>query len=170
MEEILSDMTIEKLQAAISFAAMAHSGQTDKAGAPYIGHPLRVMEQMDTIESKITAVLHDVIEDTPYTARQLQEVLHLPEAIIKALILLTREKDADYMDYIRRLAKNPLAAKVKRADLTDNMDLTRLPSVTDKDRDRCEKYAAALAILDEYDILRQYRPAFPEFTSTAFDK
>lgn len=143
----LNSCCSQKLQAAISFAAMAHSGQTDKAGEPYFNHPLRVMKNVDTEEAKIVAVLHDVLEDTPYTLRQLREALNLSDNIANALELLTRRPKEDYMEYVRRLSVNPLAVRVKLADLKDNMNLNRLPGISPLDLERQKKYAAALEFL-----------------------
>lgn len=137
------------LAKAIAFAAQAHAGQTDKAGKPYIAHPMRVMAQVEGTEAKITAILHDVLEDTDYTASDLKDRLGLPDNILEAISALTRSPGTDYMDYIRRLSGCPLAAAVKRADLKDNMDLTRLPRITEKDKKRCEKYRSALKLLSE---------------------
>ena len=137
------------LEKAIALATHAHAGQTDKAGKPYITHPMRVMEQVDGTEAKITAILHDVLEDTDYTAGDLRDILGLPDNILEAIQLLTRSSGTDYMDYVRRLAVCPLAAAVKRADLKDNMDLTRLPRISEKDKKRCEKYRSALKLLSE---------------------
>lgn len=139
------------LAAAIDFATKAHAGQTDKAGKPYITHPQRVMAHVSTIEEKITAILHDVLEDTDYTVGDLEKELHLPDSIRTALLLLTRTSDVDYMDYVKKLSANPLAAAVKRADLHDNMDLSRLPGITPRDLARQEKYKRALALLDSAD-------------------
>lgn len=137
------------LEKAIAFATQAHAGQTDKAGKPYITHPMRVMDQMDGTEAKIAAILHDVLEDTDHTADDLRDRLGLPDNILEAVLLLTRSPGMDYMDYVRRLADCPLAAAVKRADLQDNMDLTRLPQITEKDKKRCEKYRSALNLLSK---------------------
>ena len=136
------------LAAAIAFATEAHNGQTDKAGKPYITHPQRVMAQVSATDEKITAILHDVLEDTDYTADDLKKELNLPDPILAALLLLTRTPGGDYLDYIRKLSDCSLAAAVKRADLHDNMDLSRLPEVTSGDLLRQEKYRQALELLD----------------------
>ena len=135
------------LSAAIAFATAAHDGQTDKAGKPYIMHPLRVMAHVSATEEKITAVLHDVLEDTGYTAEDLKKELNLPDSIMTALLLLTRTPGIDYMDYVKKLSSCPLAVAVKLADLNDNMDLSRLPRVTPKDLARQEKYRRAVELL-----------------------
>lgn len=119
-----------KIEEAIMIAVNAHCNQLDKAGEPYILHPLFVMERMDTIEEKIVAVLHDVIEDTSVTIESLcNENSGLTEIQKEALILLTHEKGIPYMDYIYKLASNPIARKVKIADLIHNMDFKRIEKV-----------------------------------------
>lgn len=130
------------LEKAIRLAAKGHEGQMDKGGQPYILHPIRVMLQCETIEEKTVAMLHDLLEDTFITAEDLRQE-SFPEEIIEAVLLLTREKDADYMAYIARICENRLAARVKLADLTDNMDLNRLPGLTRRDFERLEKYILA---------------------------
>lgn len=132
---------------AISIAALAHDGQTDKAGKPYIFHPLRVMLNAEGDENvKCAAVLHDVLEDTAITVADL-EAAGFGENIITALKLLTRTPDDDYMGYVKRLKNNSIAKAVKLADLADNMDMSRIPSPTERDFARLEKYKRALEIL-----------------------
>lgn len=132
---------------AISIAALAHDGQTDKAGKPYIFHPLRVMLNAEGDENvKCAAVLHDVLEDTAITVADL-EAAGFGETIITALKLLTRTPDDDYMGYVKRLKNNSIAKAVKLADLADNMDMSRIPSPTERDFARLEKYKRALEIL-----------------------
>lgn len=135
------------LERAIQIATEAHAGQVDKGGAPYILHPLRVMLAMSTDEERIVAVLHDVLEDRPdFTpARLIAE--GFSEAAINALITLTRRPDETYADFIARIARNPLATRVKNADMRDNMDLSRIPNPADKDRARVDKYLRYLAVL-----------------------
>ena len=139
-------LTEKQLETAIRISANAHFGQVDKAGKPYIFHPLRVMNSVDTIEKKIVAILHDVVEDTDLTFNDLLEA-GVPKASIEALKLLTHEKDAPYMDYIKIISSNPVARSVKIADLTDNSDLSRLSKVTEKDLERLDKYKKALDVL-----------------------
>ena len=135
------------LNKAIIIAAKAHSGQLDKSGKPYILHPLRVMFNVEGgIEAQCTAVLHDVIEDTSVTLDDLKEQ-GFSDDILTALKLLTRTPDEDYMVYISRIKLNSLAKAVKLADLKDNMDMTRIPSPTEKDFLRLEKYKKAKALL-----------------------
>ena len=131
------------LERAIEIATQAHEGQVDKAGNAYIGHPLRVMEMGRTIEEKIAGVLHDIVEDTPWTFEMLEAEGFAPE-IIAALKCVTKiSENEDYDDFIERVKKNPLAVAVKINDLTDNMDIRRLPYLSDKDVKRLKKYLKA---------------------------
>ena len=120
----------------------AHKNQVDKSGVPYIYHPIHVAEQMDTENECIIALLHDVVEDTNVTFKQLEEVFS--KEIIDILKLLTREENIEYDEYIKRIKNNSIACKVKIADLTHNLDKTRLDFVTEVDEKRNEK---ALQIL-----------------------
>jgi (p)ppGpp synthase/HD superfamily hydrolase len=141
-------MTLEK---AIEIAVSAHKGARDKADKPYVLHPLRMMFQMETEVEQIVAVLHDVLEDTRVTAFDLKDQ-GATEEILTALDHLTRKKSESYTKFILRAAKNPIARKVKLADLRDNMDLTRLAEVTPKDLARIRKYAKAYSFLSaKYD-------------------
>lgn len=131
------------LEAAICIALDAHEDQTDKADQPYIRHPLRLMEQMDTRQERIVAVLHDVAEDSEYTLQKIED--KFGEEICEAVEALTKADDEEYLeDYIPRLVENPLARKVKKADLEDNLDVTRLSDVNDDDFSNIQKYHTAL--------------------------
>lgn len=131
------------LQRAIEIATDAHKGQVDKSGNEYIGHPLRVMEMGKTENEKIVGVLHDVIEDTAWTFEAL-EAEGFSQEIIGALRCVTKVSDNEnYDDFIERVKKNPLAVAVKINDLTDNMDIRRLPYLSDKDIKRLKKYLKA---------------------------
>ena len=131
------------LQRAIEIATEAHKGQFDKAGKDYIGHPLRVMEMGKTEEEKIAGVLHDLVEDTPWTFEAL-EAEGFSQEIIVALKCVTKlSENENYDDFIDRVKKNPLAVTVKINDLTDNMDIRRLPYLSDKDVKRLKKYLKA---------------------------
>ena len=131
------------LERAIEIATQAHKGQLDKAGNEYIGHPLRVMEAGKTTEEKILGVLHDVVEDSNWTFAQLAAEGFSPE-IIEALKCLTKLSDTEpYDKFIKRVKTNPLAIAVKLNDLTDNMDIRRLPYLSDKDVKRLKKYLKA---------------------------
>lgn len=135
------------LTRAIQIATEAHDGQVDKGGAPYILHPLRVMLAMSTDEERIVAVLHDVMEDCPAFGPERISQGGFSEAVVDALIALTRRPGETYADFIARVAHNPLATRVKIADMRDNMDLSRIPNPTDKDRKRTDKYLRYLAVL-----------------------
>lgn len=130
------------LEHAMITAAGAHMGQVDKGGQPYILHPVRVMLQCGSLEEKAVALLHDVLEDTPLTAADLAGA-GFPGEIVEAVVCLTKSRGEEYAAYIERVCKNRLAAAVKLADLTDNMDLNRLPGLAQKDFQRLERYIRA---------------------------
>ncbi|HEY0735347.1 MAG TPA: HD domain-containing protein [Herpetosiphonaceae bacterium] len=131
---------------AIAIAAQAHQEQRDKAGAPYILHPLRMMAQMRGEDERIVAVLHDLIEDTEWTLDQLRAE-GFSDDVLEAIDCLTRRDDESYEAFIERASHNELARKVKLADLEDNMDLRRIAEVTDKDLERLHKYHRARQML-----------------------
>ena len=118
----------------------------DKAGKPYILHPLQVAYNQRTEEGFIVGMLHDVVEDSHYTLYDLVKS-GFSERVIEAVALLTHKKDVDYFDYVRQIKGNELARNVKLADLAHNSDLSRLPEITEKDRARVEKYKKAMEIL-----------------------
>lgn len=130
---------------AMIIAYEAHKNQVDKSGVPYIYHPIHVAEQMDTENECIIALLHDVVEDTNVTFKQLEEVFS--KEIIDILKLLTKKKDIDYYEYINKVKENTVARKVKIADIEHNLDRSRLDIITDKDIKREEKYKNALSML-----------------------
>ncbi len=130
------------LEKAILIAITAHQGQTDKAGVPYILHPLRVMLSCKTEDEQICAVLHDVIEDTAVTFEDLR-VAGFKEEIIAVLDALTKRKNETYDDFINRVIQNQLACHIKLADLSDNMNLSRIPNPSKQDYQRVEKYVIA---------------------------
>lgn len=131
------------LKRALEIATQAHQGQFDKAGRDYIGHPLRVMEMGKTEEEKIVGVLHDVIEDTDWTFEKLAEEGFSDEVIAALRCVTKTSENENYDDFIDRVKKNPLAVAVKINDLTDNMDIRRLPYLSDKDVKRLKKYLKA---------------------------
>ena len=139
------------LEKAIALAATAHAGQTDKAGAVYILHPLRLMMKMKTPETQVAAVLHDVVEDCGITPDMLAQEGFSP-AVVEAVIALTKQHvdgvEEPYDAFIRRAAQNAIARLVKLADLEDNMDLSRIPHPTAKDHARVEKYLAAKRVIE----------------------
>ncbi|MBK1621915.1 hypothetical protein CKO42_26820 [Lamprobacter modestohalophilus] len=130
------------LDTALKIATEAHAGQTDKAGRPYILHPLRVMAAMKTDDERAVAVLHDVIEDTDYDVPALVAA-GIPEPIAEAVAYLSKRDGEDYPTFIARVLENPLAARVKRADVADNIDVLRLQSLRDKDLVRVARYHRA---------------------------
>ena len=132
---------------AMKIAYKVHDGQVDKAGLPYIFHPIHLAEQMDTEEECIVALLHDVVEDTDITFEDLEK--EFSQTVIDALKLLTHDKSVDYMEYVKTIKNNPIARNVKLADLKHNSDMTRLLSVTEKDIERYNKYQKAIQILSE---------------------
>ena len=132
--------TVER---AVAIAAQAHTGQTDKADQPYLLHPLRVLLEMETDEARMAAVLHDVVEDSDWTLEQLREE-GFPEVVIAAVDSLTKRENENYDDFIDRAGRDPLGLHVKRADLRDNADLSRIPRPTEEDRERTAKYERAL--------------------------
>ena len=134
------------VERAIRIALSAHASQVDRAGAPYILHALRVMLRMNTDVERIVAVLHDVLEDTPWTRKQLAGE-GFSEKVLDALESVTRRTDESYDDFIVRAGRNPVARRVKLADLEDNSDLGRIANPTDDDRERVEKYRRAIELL-----------------------
>ena len=136
---------------ASKIAYKAHEGQTDKAGVPYIFHPIHIAEQMDSEESCVVALLHDVVEDSDITLEILSKYFN--DDIIAALRVLTKKENDDYVMYIKRVKTNKLATKVKIKDLEHNRDLTRLDEVTDKDRKRSMKYWEAIRYLEDIETI-----------------
>lgn len=136
------------LEDAIALAVEAHKGQRDKAGQTYILHPLRVMMRLETEPERMAAILHDVVEDTPYTLERLRQ-LGYPEEVLGALDCLTKRDGESYEAFIERVRPHPLARRVKLADLEDNMDVRRLLSVGPKETERLARYRAAWARLKE---------------------
>jgi len=126
----------------------SHKEQVDKSGMPYIFHPLILAEQMDTEETTIVALLHDVVEDTHVTLEDLRS-MGFGETVLEAINLMTHEKGVPYMEYVAAIKKNPIARQVKIADLRHNSTLSRLDSVGQKDLERVAKYNKALDFLTE---------------------
>jgi (p)ppGpp synthase/HD superfamily hydrolase len=139
-----SRMTLDE---ALRVAVDAHAGQLDKAGKPYILHPLRVMmtvESPSLDSARKVAILHDVVEDSEWTVESLHARFGLTAEEQAALRLLSHAHDADYDAYVETLASDPLARAVKIADLRDNLDVTRLEQVTERDAKRISKYLRSL--------------------------
>lgn len=142
-----SARSITLLEKAIDIALKAHAGQKDKAGAPYVLHPLRLMLQMQTDEEKMAAVLHDVVEDSKVTLDDLRAA-GFPKVVIDAVALLTRKGTDTYEQFVQKIKPHPLARRVKLADLRDNLRLDRIAHPTDADVARLEKYNKALSYLE----------------------
>lgn len=136
------------LEKALQIAIKSHSGQVDKAGAAYIFHPIRVSCKCFTDEEKIVALLHDTIEDSNVTAEYLLSE-GFPRNIVDAILSVTRNEDESYSDFIKRCRLNPIGRQVKLHDLEDNMDISRLPQVTEMDLVRLNKYIEAYRYLEE---------------------
>ena len=136
------------LEDAIRLAMEAHRGQLDKFGQPYVLHPLRVMFRLTTETDRIVGVLHDVIEDTATTADDLRK-LGYSEETLQALDGVTKREGESYEDFVQRSKGNLISRRVKLADLEDNMDLRRLPTVTAHDVERLARYRRAWAVLQE---------------------
>ena len=135
---------------ALRFAYNAHHGQLDYNGIPYIYHPIHLAEQMDDEISCCVALLHDVVEDTAVTMEDLSA--QFPPQVSEAVKLLTHDSDTDYFEYVRAIRQNPIAKKVKLADLAHNSDQTRCvgSDLTEAQLNHWkQKYAAAKAILLE---------------------
>jgi (p)ppGpp synthase/HD superfamily hydrolase len=127
------------LEDALALAVEAHRGQQDKAGDPYILHPLRLMLRFDDEAARLVALLHDVAEDSDTSLDDLRAEGY-PEAVLAALDCLTHHEGEAYADYIQRIKPNPLARRVKLADLEDNMNLARLSRLAERDIERLQKY------------------------------
>ena len=130
------------LEKAIQIAIEAHQGQTDRAGTSYILHLIRVMNAGQTKNEKICGILHDLVEDTPWTFEALRKE-GFSEEVISALVCVTKQPNEPYTQFIERIKKNSLAVKVKLNDLKDNMDITRLTFITEEDTQRLNKYLKA---------------------------
>ncbi|MEO8005426.1 MAG: hypothetical protein ABI771_11010 [Betaproteobacteria bacterium] len=137
------------LERAIAIAVDAHAGQFDKAGAPYVLHPLRMMLRMRTAAEMMAAVLHDVVEDGPGWSLERLAGAGIPADVLEAVECLTkrREEEGDYDAFIRRAGSNPMARRVKLADLEDNMDPRRIAHPVERDVVRIAKYRRAHAWL-----------------------
>ena len=137
----------EQLEIAIELAIKYHKGQIDKGGNAYILHPLEVMNNVNRMESKIVAVLHDIIEDTECTVDTLRE-WGIDEDIIESINILTHKEGMSYMEYITEISYDLIAIEVKLVDLKCNMDLSRLNrKITNKDLERNKKYMKAYYFL-----------------------
>jgi len=134
------------LERAIAIALHAHAGHTDKAGGPYILHPLRVMLAMPNPTEQIAAVLHDVIEDSSLTIEDLRRE-GFGDQVLAIVEALTRRAGENYEDYVQRVGRHRPAIPVKLADLRDNMDFSRLAVLTEQDMERLARYHRAYRYL-----------------------
>ena len=139
------------LERAIEIAVSAHKGQTDKGGHPYILHPLRVMISLESQAEKIVGVLHDVVEDSDWTFEDLENE-GFPIDVIDALKSVTKNEgehgsDEGYFRFVERAKLNPIGARVKIADLQDNLDISRIPELDESAMQRINKYKRSLEIL-----------------------
>ena len=141
------NMKQSQSEKAYEIAKKAHLGQIDKAGEDYIKHPEKVASFVNSDEEKAVAYLHDVIEDTELTLEDLREY-GFSEEVLKAVDVITKKKGQDYQTYLNSVKENKLARVVKLADLRHNSDLTRLINITEKDRERKEKYQKAIDFLN----------------------
>lgn len=136
------------LEDAVALAARAHRGQKDKAGAPYVLHPLRMMLAVKSEAAMMAAVLHDVVEDTEWTLERLRGE-GVPEEVLAAVECLTRREGESYDEFIGRVRGNRIAREVKLADLEDNMNIRRMGEVRPADLERLERYHRAWRALRE---------------------
>lgn len=147
-EEEASKYTTNFVEKAHEIASKYHEGQKDKAGEEYIKHPEFVASLVTTDEGKAVAYLHDTLEDTCLTVKDLYEA-QIPDAVVQAVETLTKQKDENYFSYLEKVKRNPIARKVKLADLSHNSDLTRLENVNAEDMKRLVKYKKAKRFLQE---------------------
>ena len=132
---------------ALKLCFEAHKEQVDKSGMPYVFHPFHLAEQMQTEETTVVALLHDLVEDTDYTIADLTS-MGFGKNITDAIALMTHADGVPYMDYVREIKNNPIAKAVKLADLKHNSDLSRLDVVDEKALSRREKYIKAIELLE----------------------
>lgn len=131
---------------ALQLCFLAHKDQLDKGGMPYVFHPFHLAEQMTDETTTVVALLHDVVEDTPYTLEDLKEMGFSREAL-EAVAVLTHLPDVPYETYLQAIKKNPIAKTVKLADIRHNADSTRLEPNDPRAEKLQEKYARATALL-----------------------
>ena len=132
---------------ALRLCFQAHRDQLDKGGMPYVFHPFHLAEQMLDEDTTVLALLHDVVEDTPYTLADLAP-MGFSQKVLEALALMTHDPAIPYMDYVAKIKANPLARAVKLADLRHNSDITRLEHVDARTLARIEKYRQAMELLE----------------------
>lgn len=134
------------IEKSLQIALQAHAGQTDKAGQAYILHPLRIMAKMNTEEEMSVALLHDVIEDSDFSAASLLDS-GISIAVVDAVECLTKLDGENYAQFIQRVLTNRLAVKIKMADIEDNIQVLRMDSLSDADLERVKKYHTAWKML-----------------------
>lgn len=144
----MSDSDIKLLKTAYQIASEAHVKQKDKAGKPYIYHPLYVASKVKGTNEKVVALLHDVIEDSNITYEDLISK-GIPTELAAEVLLLTKDKGTDYFEYLSKVKNNEVAKHVKLADLEHNSNLNRLKHITSKDYARKQKYDKAIKYLRE---------------------
>lgn len=136
----------QTLERAIAIAAAAHEGQVDKGGSPYILHPLKVMLRVSTLEERIVAVLHDVVEDSGISLDDLRQE-GFSETVLAAIESVTKLPGESYELFVERAAQNPIGRVVKLADLEENSDVSRITQPSWEDLERIEKYRRAIGRL-----------------------
>ncbi len=140
------------LERAIRLATKAHKGQTDRFGQPFILHVLRVITNARDPEERLLAALHDVLERSAITVEELREK-GFPENVLTALTHISKLPQEDYEAYIERVARNPLAVRVKVIDLADKMDLRDVGELSVADLKRYNRQLAAYERLKHLDTM-----------------
>ena len=138
-------MLSKDIETAKAWAYRLHAGQVDKAGLPYVTHPERVAGRLSSQEDQVVGWLHDTVEDTGLTLREIEEQFGKETAA--AVDAVSRRDGEDWDDYLRRVKRNETALRVKISDLIDNSNLSRIPNVTMRDVERQRKYNQALRFL-----------------------
>lgn len=138
---------MKDIEKAMQVALNAHNSQTDKAGEAYIKHPIRVMQSVETEEEKVVALLHDVVEDSTVSFEDLER--RFSDEIVDAVRGMTKKDDESYSEFIDRAKENEIAREVKKADIRDNLDASRLGKLDEDDIKRMEKYSRSLEVLEE---------------------
>jgi len=152
------------LEKAIKIAVEAHTGQVDKGGNPYILHPLRVMLSLDLEEERIVGVLHDVVEDCEGWSWERLKEQGCSDKLIEALKSVSKTPDEEkqfkemddpnkkmdhYLQFIKRAKANKIGRHVNAADIRDNLDISRIDDITERDINRLNRYKKALSILTD---------------------
>lgn len=134
-------------QKAINLITKYHSDQVDKGGNAYINHLYCVSDSCEDEHAKLVGLLHDILEDTSCTPQELKDNGFSSE-IVEAIITLSKNYSTSYDQYLKNIKDNKIAREVKIADLKNNMDLSRLKDIKDKDIKRNEKYKESLLFLE----------------------